>query len=218
MIWRLALPSPRVVQVEASANLDIFQPRCSIPTILQATRESREVAMKVLKPCFQTSYLKGAYTFFDLENDILRLGYGNDVEDARSFALAIDGRVAGDRKRIRHVEVPFSFEHSAEFYHGLAAAVCMGPSRGWPGLKTWSFSGAVWNGGNPKKMAVLEVRKELDHRRAARSVKEIEEALRCEMREIFKEGMAEGAWSFELGMPDVGLKVVYIEEEDAIEE
>jgi hypothetical protein len=131
IIWRFAIPGPRVIQVEASASFDIFQPRGNIPGILQANRESREIAIKVLKPSFQTSYLKGAYTFFDMENDVLRLGYGRDVEDARSFALAMDRCVAADRKKVSHVEVPFAFEHTVGFYQGLASAVCMGPSRGW---------------------------------------------------------------------------------------
>jgi hypothetical protein len=92
-----------------------------------------------------------------------------------------------------------------------------------PGLKTWTFSGAVWNRGQPERMVLLEIHKQLDWRAAARYVPEIEEAIRREMRVIFKEKMAlaEGGWGLtysDLDMPDVGLKVVYTEEKAYSEE
>lgn len=203
-IWTFTLPGPRTIHLTTPAHpgLDIFLPTCRPPTTLQVCAQSRTIALRTLQPAFQNTLLLGAYTYFDFSVDVLRLGDGHNVEAAKKMALSTDPGIASDRKRVRHLEIPLQILHTRHMYNCLAALICLAPARGWPGLRTLTFSGEARNGGVPVRMPVIEVVKGSEEVMMG-MIGLLVGVMRREFRMVWEE-----LWV----MPDCGLKVVYLEE------
>ncbi len=96
---------------------EIFVGKTKVPPMLQVCHQSREVAKMVLKPRFESSYLKNSYTWMDMENDILKL---NDIFTAKKLAHARDPQIKADREATIHAEVFFRIQQTHHFYRSLA--------------------------------------------------------------------------------------------------
>jgi hypothetical protein len=208
-VWKLSLPGPRTVFLtspKGRPGLEFFQPKSRPPAILQACAQSRAVALRTLKPAFENpEHLRGAYTYFDFDIDILRLISGVSIETARAVACAKNLSIVHDRERVRHVEIPFHIGHNRQQYHSLAALIILAPRRGWPGLETLTFPGCpVKCRGDEEtyRMPIIEVEK-------STKIESLMELISGEFAVVWEEFKDR----FEK-MPDSGLKVVYLAAED----
>ncbi len=132
---------------------------------------------------------------------MLRLGDGSNVAAAKKMALSTDPFIVLDRKRVRHLEIPMRIQHTRHMYNCLAALICLAPARGWPGIRTLTFTGEAGNEGVPERMPVVEVVR-ADEGTIEKMIKGLVVAIKEEFRMVWEE-----LWF----MPDCGLKVVYLE-------
>jgi hypothetical protein len=152
-----------------------------------------------LRPAFESAWLVGAYTHFDFSLDTLRLGDGSGVFTAKTIAYSSDANIVRDRERVQHLEIPFHISHTTHSYNCLASLISKAPERGWPAIRTLTFTGDAENRGKPKKMPIVEVE------RGNAVVVALVEVIRGEFRMVYEE-----FWF----MPDCGLKIVYLEGEE----
>ncbi|KAH8784288.1 hypothetical protein BGZ57DRAFT_883359 [Hyaloscypha finlandica] len=213
-IWEFSVPDSRTVCLTAPKNrpgLEFFQPKNPPPGILQVCAQARAIALRTLQPTFEnTTLLRGACTFFNFEIDVLRLSSGGSIETAKAVACAKNPSIVRDRERVRHLEIPFHIGQRMRQYNSIAALIVLAPQRGWPALKTLTFPGCPANCHNDPqetyRMPVIMVQKK------NATVEGLMEHIKQEFRDVwaeFKDKMKM--------MPDCGLKVVYLDDEDVEE-
>jgi hypothetical protein len=213
-IWEFSVPDSRTVCLTAPKNrpgLEFFQPKNPPPGILQVCAQARAIALRTLQPAFEnTTLLRGARTFFNFEIDVLRLSSGGSIETAKAVACAKTASIVRDRERVRHLEIPFHIGQRMRQYNSIAALIVLAPQRGWPALKTLTFPGCPANCHNDPqetyRMPVIMVQKK------NATVEGLMEHIKREFRYVW----AEFKNKMEM-MPDCGLKVVYLDDEDVEE-
>jgi hypothetical protein len=210
-IWEFSVPDSRTVCLTAPKSrpgLEFFQPKNPPPGILQACAQARAIALRTLQPAFEnTTLLRGACTFFNFEIDVLRLSSGGSIETAKAVACAKAPSIVRDRERVRHLEIPFHIGQRMRQYNSIAALIVLAPQRGWPALKTLTFPGCPANCHNDLqetyRMPVIMVEKK------NATVEGLMEHIKREFRDVW----AEFKNKMEV-MPDCGLKVIYLDDED----
>jgi hypothetical protein len=140
MIWKMAVPRGRVIEMDISEDGRIFKAIDSaVPAVLQACRTSRTAALQILRPRFHTLGMFQAYTYVDVEFDVIKL----KLDSAKNLALTRNESVAADRRAIKHVELVVALTINADgFYKNLAILVMLSPTQAWPSIQSWHFSGA----------------------------------------------------------------------------
>ena len=213
-IWEFSVPDSRTVCLTAPKNrpgLEFFQPKNPPPGILQVCAQARAIALRTLQPAFEnTTLLRGACTFFNFEIDVLRLSSGGSIETAKAVACAKNPSIVRDRERVRHLEIPFHIGQRMRQYNSIAALIVLAPQRGWPALKTLTFPGCPANCHNDPqetyRMPVIMVQKK------NATVEGLMEHIKQEFRDVWAEFKNKMKM-----MPDCGLKVVYLDDEDVEE-
>jgi hypothetical protein len=207
MVWKLCIPYQRVIAMETTmfCRKEIFVDRNKVPAVLQVCHHSREVAKTVLKPRFETSYLKMAYTWMHMETDVLRL---NDIFTARKLAHARDPQIKAEREATRHAEVFFRIKPTQGFYFSLAQLILLAPCRGWYSLDSWTFPGerGAWEvDADPERYVVIETPKlKNESEMSAVMVLNLKD---CINQEFKKARMRRNGYWIE-----AGLKVIYMDD------
>jgi hypothetical protein len=140
LIWKHALPGPRIVAINVSKDRQKFHPlHTPIPPILQVCHASRALALKTLQQCFGTGTPGTAlytYNYFNPTLDTLKLS----LKEAKRIANGnVPAHVKLDREKVRHVEIAFPIFWGRAMWEAMAELVLSSTHRAWPSIRSWCF-------------------------------------------------------------------------------